>query len=104
MKHNPQYGQFDWYRFGIAIRDKFVPMKAGMREIAGRVGVPLVDFSRAMGGQKVSVPRALALCNWLGRDIHEFYLQPADVSRLECSTFDQVEQFEKPQHSKARAS
>lgn len=67
---------FDFAAFGAAVSAAYRRDGAPMKRCAAEAGVTFTDFSRAAGGGIVSVAKVIALCDWLGRDPHDFYRPP----------------------------
>ena len=70
---------FDWRKFSSALKAKNWNDPRGIRAIGEAIGVTATDMSRAMGGQAVSVGKVIALCDWLERDLRDFYIAPDSV-------------------------
>ncbi len=91
---NPGPAGFPWRDFARCLRRHRGADDRGLRGIGSEIGVTINDLSRAMGGQHVEAQKIIAMCDWMGRDIHEFYIPPDHVSRAKCFTFTPVEQSE----------
>ena len=88
-------GDFDWFAFAHAVRKRFHDSNTSARKLAPKIGITYVDLSRAMGGgQRVSVPKVIALCLWMRRNIFDFYVFPAGISRRERFTCNQVKHMQ----------
>ena len=83
---NPSYADYDLRAFARVLRGKRALDPRGMRDIADQIGVTLSDFSRAMGGQMVSVGKVIALCQWLDVPVERFYLPPEKPAETGCFT------------------
>jgi hypothetical protein len=81
---DPSRGDFDWRRFAIELRRHNAKDARGFRDKADEIGVTISDLSRAMGGQVVSAGRVIALCDWMGADVREFYIPPESPKKSAC--------------------
>lgn len=81
---NPALGEYDLREFARAIALKRRMDPRGIRAIAEEIGVTFSDFSRAMGGQGVSIGKVIALCRWLGVPVEAFYLEPDITLKSTC--------------------
>lgn len=73
---SPDRADFDWRGFAARLRRQCFADGRGLRAIAAEAGVTASDLSRATGGQMVSVAKVLALCDWCGAELRDFYLAP----------------------------
>lgn len=76
---NPRLADYDWRRFGHELAMKHRSDGRGLRAIGDEIGVTASDLSRAMGGQMVAVNKVIAICEWLGFGVRDFYLPPLTV-------------------------
>ena len=76
---NPARAGFAWRQFASAVAAKMRADGRGLRALAPEIGVTVTDLSRASSGANVSVEKVLALADWLGRDVHEFYAPPEHI-------------------------
>ena len=53
--------------------------------IAEEAGVTEADLSRARGGRHVSVAKVIALCDWMGCELRDFYRPPYGVKSKACT-------------------
>jgi hypothetical protein len=79
--------EFDWFAFRSALRSAAFNDGRSQAEMAADAGVTVSDFSRLMGGHHLSVPKVIAVSDWMDRDIRSFYRAPpvAGKSRA-CSS------------------
>lgn len=79
--------EFDWFAFRTAVRSAAFNDGRSQAEMAADAGVTVSDFSRLMGGHHLSVPKVIAVSDWMDRDIRSFYRAPpvAGKSRA-CSS------------------
>lgn len=89
---DPTRAGYDFRALARAIRLKRNPDTRGIREIADEIGITFTDFSRAMGGQNISVGKVIALCHWLGVPVEHFYLAPDPSLKSPCCTGVNVKQ------------
>lgn len=81
---DPSRADYDFRKFASALRGKRALDHRGMRTIADEIGITVTDFSRAMGGQMVSVGKVIALCQWLDVPVEHFYLEPERPVESTC--------------------
>jgi hypothetical protein len=79
--------EFDWLAFRAALRGAAFNDGRSQADMAADAGVTVSDFSRLMGGHHLSVPKVIAVCDWMDRDLRSFYRAPpiAGKSRA-CSS------------------
>ena len=99
QSHREDRADFDWRKFSTALRAKNWNDPRGIRAIGEAIGVTASDMSRAMGGQAVSVGKAIALCDWLERELRDFYIAPEPLlvkapipAKSECCSRPNVKQ------------
>ncbi len=101
LTSNAARASFDWRRFARDCRSALRADDRGYRTLAREIGVTISDLSRAAGGSNVSVEKVIALCDFLGRDVRDYYLPP--LSQMEnpeksnCFTGCNVKQ--RPHHA-----
>jgi len=91
---NPSRADYDLRGFARALRKKQFDTGRALRPLAEEIGVTLSDFSRAMGGQHVSVGKVIALCHWLGVPVEHFYIEPDPSMKTTCFTGSTVKRPE----------
>lgn len=82
MSSNPARAGFDWRRFARDLRQAVRETETPYRRLADEIGVTLSDISRATGGTSVSVEKVIALCEFMRRDVTEFYQRPMKSTRF----------------------
>ncbi|MBA4797037.1 MAG: hypothetical protein H2043_06515 [Rhizobiales bacterium] len=79
--------EFDWLAFRAALRSAAFNDGRSQADMAADVGVTVSDFSRLMGGHHLSVPKVIAVCDWMDRDLRSFYrAPPVAVKSRACSS------------------
>jgi hypothetical protein len=68
--------EFDWLAFRAALRGAAFNDGRSQADMASDAGVTVSDFSRLMGGHHLSVPKVIAVCDWMDRDLRSFYRAP----------------------------
>ncbi|MEX3008987.1 hypothetical protein [Hoeflea sp. TYP-13] len=97
---NPSRAGFAWRAFAKAVRDHRAKDSRGLRAVVPEIGVTVTDLSRAMGGTHIEPQKVIAICDWMERDIRDFYVPPDHISRAGCFTFTPVKQVENTRQSK----
>lgn len=82
MSDNPSRAGFDWRRFATDLRRAVRETELPYRRLADEIGVTLSDLSRATGGTNVSVEKVIALCEFMRRDVTDFYQRPMKSTRF----------------------
>ena len=67
---------FDWRAFSKAVKVGLAETGHSYRQLADGIGVTISDLSRAAGGSNIGPEKVIAISDWLGRDIRDFYLAP----------------------------
>lgn len=82
MPEDQSRAGFYWRRFarelGKATRATGLPQV----HLAAQIGVTTSDLSRALGGTNVEVGKVIALCEFMGREVTDFYLRPMKSTRF----------------------
>ena len=68
--------RFDWFGFGIAMKNRLKADGRTARKVAQAIGVTPSTFSRAMSHANVDAGAVFAIAGWLGREARGFYLPP----------------------------
>lgn len=70
---------YDYAGLGRILRRRLHDDGRGWRACAAEIGVTSPDLSRIANGQPVSAPKVIAVCDWLGLQVRDFYTPPAGV-------------------------
>lgn len=82
MSDDPGRAGFDWRGFARELRKAIDESALGYRALAAEIGVTISDLSRAAGGTNVSVEKVIALCEFMRRDVTDFYRRPMKSTRF----------------------
>ena len=89
---NPACGDINWRRLAADVRHHRAKDHRGIRALAPEIGITVSDLSRVMSGQVINAGRVIALCDWMGRDIRDFYIPPKRQDFSECFSMGDVKQ------------
>lgn len=73
-------GDFNWRKFGHEVSVACRRDGRAQAVIADEIGVTESDLSRARGGNIVSAPKVIAIAEWLGRSLLDWYVPPRGKS------------------------
>lgn len=66
---------YDWRGFSELLCERLRPVK-DLTALAAQIGVTVTDLCRASAGQIISVPKLIAICDWMQIAVRAFYLRP----------------------------